>query len=70
MRIQIVVTHDNGVISYTSNADNSSTIALLEAAKYAILRQAMGGLGRPPSEPEAPASGGVRAPGLSVRKLP
>lgn len=70
MKAQIVITMDNGSLSYASNLGNAETIGILQAAQHAILRQAFGGVGRPPSEPEAPASGGVRAPGLGVRKLP
>ncbi len=68
-RVQITVLLENGVLSFAANVGNAEAIGILEAAKAAIIRQAMGGVGRPPSEPEAPASGGVRAPGLAVRKI-
>lgn len=70
MKATITVTLDQGVLSYAANVGASDAIAILETAKHAIVRTALGTIGgRPPEEPNAPISGGRRAPGLEVRRV-
>lgn len=71
MKTQIVITLENGSLSYAANCSNTELIALLESCKHMAIRQALGGgaAGRPP-EPGQPARAGARAPGLEVRRIP
>jgi hypothetical protein len=70
MKAVVTVTLDNGVLSYVANVGANDAIAILETAKFAVIRGALGGEpGRPPGEPAAPVSGGRRAPGLAVRRV-
>ncbi len=68
-RVQIQIVLEHGVLSYVANVGNAEAIGVLEACKYNIIRNASGGVGRPPDERGAPASGGNRIPGLGVRKV-
>lgn len=69
MKATLTINLDNGVLNYAANVGANDAIAMLETAKYAILRNVLGGVGRPPEEPAGPVSGGRRAPGLEVRRV-
>ena len=68
MKTSIVITLQNGVLSYEANTGVNDTIALLEAVKHKLVSQALGGVGRPP-EASGEVSGGSRAPGLEIRRV-
>lgn len=72
MRAWVTIALENDQISVTSNVDNTTRIALLEAAKFTVLTdatkprvQAQGG-----SEPKlVPGANQRQAPGLQVRTV-
>lgn len=68
-KAEIHVVLEHGVLSYVANLNNAEAIGLLECVKASIVRQALGGGPGAPKEPGAPASGGVRAAGLQVRRV-
>jgi hypothetical protein len=69
MKAYVNVSLENGVLSVESNMGNAECIGILEVAKANVVRDSLGGVGRPPTDPASPTSRSTRAPGLNVRKV-